>query len=489
MSKKRIILILTALVLCAALAVVYFVISKEEGEVQPEPYDLLPGEVMENGELLMFEHLDRTGIQELRVTNTHGSYALVYNQASGDFTVENNATLPLDPISLSSVIVDAGYALTSRRLTENCEDLSQYGLDSGSVQATYTIVTRAGQTHTVRIGNSSPDGKGNYCQYEGRDAVYVSNSNYSNTLLCPLPDLVTPIVAYPLSTADYYCADNFVLIRDGEVVVQVDYLTETERDSSNYIYRMLSPAQYVVSDVNFSSILQGLTSPYGVRTVAVAPDSAAMTQEMLAVYGLDEEHYKYQVLYTYHDLPNLLLFSEKNEDGLYYCYSTLFNLVAECDSSVFGFIDWKLIDFTSNVTLSLNINDVETLTLEGLGVNETFRLTGTGDKLAVRAENSRVTFDADGILNFRQLYKTILVVYMQDYAEKKSTDDLIFTVSIHKRNGEDLVYRYYGISTRRCYYTVNGEGEFYVLRDSVEKIASDYGKLMSGEPIDSWSKG
>ena len=49
-------------------------------------------------------------------------------------------------------------------------------------------------------------------------------------------------------------------------------------------------------------------------------------------------------------------------------------------------------------------------------------------------------------------------------------------------------YKFYPYSTRRCYFTINGEGEFYVLRDSVEKAISDTVKMLNGEIVDSWAK-
>ncbi len=49
-------------------------------------------------------------------------------------------------------------------------------------------------------------------------------------------------------------------------------------------------------------------------------------------------------------------------------------------------------------------------------------------------------------------------------------------------------YCFYPYSTRRCFYTINGEGEFYCLRDWVEKVAADCNRAVKGEPIDSEGK-
>ncbi len=491
MMKKKIFVIIILVLLCAALGAVYYLLTHEDtGEVDPgTQIELLPGEVLEsNSTLLMFEHLERAAISRLDVYNAYGSYAFEYDSATGDFCLEGNPGAPYDQYSFSSLIVDAGYAIASRRVTDHCEDFSVYGLDEASIQGKYTITTHAGMTHTVYIGSQVPGSSMYYCRYEGRDAVYVSNSNYNSTLLASLPTLISPILAYPMNTTDYYAVEDFYLKKNGETVVAVDYLEEDERDSSNYIYRMTEPAAYIVNDTNYSSVLQKLCTPYGMATLEIARDKSGISQEILAKYGLDAEHYVYELHYVYNKMENHMIFSAQNPDGSYYCYSFLFDLVALCKGDTFSFLDWSLIDYTSKVTLNLNINDVASITVDGLGVSETFSLYGTGEELQVLAQNAQLTFDADGVKNFRQFYKTMLVVYMEGYAEKTDTSDLILTVTIVKRDGEELVYQYYGYTTRRCFYTVNGQGEFYVLRDAVEKIASDAQKVLRGEAVDSWAK-
>lgn len=55
--------------------------------------------------------------------------------------------------------------------------------------------------------------------------------------------------------------------------------------------------------------------------------------------------------------------------------------------------------------------------------------------------------------------------------------------------GYEYVYEFYNYSTRRCYFTINGVGEFYCLRDKVEMILSDTVAIMNGEEISSVDKG
>ena len=65
---------------------------------------------------------------------------------------------------------------------------------------------------------------------------------------------------------------------------------------------------------------------------------------------------------------------------------------------------------------------------------------------------------------------------------------LLCELTVTRDNGEVLEFKFWSYSTRRCFYTVNGEGEYYTLRDSVEKLIRDADKIMSGLPVNSDNK-
>jgi hypothetical protein len=66
----------------------------------------------------------------------------------------------------------------------------------------------------------------------------------------------------------------------------------------------------------------------------------------------------------------------------------------------------------------------------------------------------------------------------------ETDENLYLTLTIETRAGNVTEFKFYPYSTRRAYYTVNGEGEFYVLRDRVTKIITDAAKVVSGELVD-----
>ena len=93
---------------------------------------------------------------------------------------------------------------------------------------------------------------------------------------------------------------------------------------------------------------------------------------------------------------------------------------------------------------------------------------------------------------FERVRKTLLPNLTEEEIRKLIADDKnnILTFTFTSLAGEETVYRFYPYSGsgRRALMTVNGEGEFYVLTDLIEKIASDANKVLSGLDINSYGK-
>ena len=79
---------------------------------------------------------------------------------------------------------------------------------------------------------------------------------------------------------------------------------------------------------------------------------------------------------------------------------------------------------------------------------------------------------------------------MEDYTEESDTSklDCMMTLTVVTDAGETTVYKFYQYSTRRCFYTINGTGQFYTLSDQIQKVLNDTVRVVNGEPIDSDGK-
>lgn len=487
-QKKLIIIFAVAAVLltCAYFFVIMPLVAKWTTKQVDIP-ELLPGEVLgSNNRILIFEHVEKAAIQEIEVHNSNGVYA-IYRDVDDQFYVRDNKGAPYDLTALSSLVVSAGYTLSMTRVATDCTDWVQYGLDESSNPAWYKLITIDGTVHTVYIGALIPTGAGYYCRYIDRNAVYVLDASLKTTLLAPLTDLITPILAYPLAQKDYFTVRDFYIMHGDEVKLWVDYIaTGVVTDKPNTTtYEMKVPANYIPSS-NYETVLQTFIKFNGTKTLEIGPTNEVMPDTILAKYGLVKP--AWTIHYKYSDIDNYIFISEKNKDGTYYAYSLLFNLVAVVDGKTLDFLNWDLIKYVDNSLFMLNINDIAKIDVESKDLNTSFALVGEGTTIQVTPSDRQNYLDETDLKNFRQLYKTYLSIKLEDYTDSKATDELLLTLRFTTDAGKIYEYKFYPYSTRRCYYTVNGQGEFYVLRDIVDKAVSDTKKVLAGEIVDSWAK-
>ncbi|MBQ7982936.1 MAG: DUF4340 domain-containing protein [Clostridia bacterium] len=452
--------------------------------------------------ILMFNHTEKANIQSVEVHNTHGTYTF-YRDSSDNFVIKDAETASYDKEMLSSLVVSSGYTLSMTRVSENCEDLSEYGLAPEDNPSYYTLTTTEGVTHTVYIGKAIPTGAGFYCSYEDRPAVYVLDSTLASTLLADVRDLMTAILTYPVTSTYYYTITNFDMTKNGEDFLHVDYLTDAERvqTASTSVWRMVYPeGGYTPSSTNYDAMLQSFTTFTGNRVLEYNVlgdlETEEMTEEQVAIfeqYDLAQPETTISFDYTDPDagytVTNMVWFSSMTEEGQYYVYSWLFDVVSVIDAATYPWLSYDIIDFIDRPVFQMNINNVAKIEISGGEAGEEpltadFRLVGDGQELVVTEEMTGTVVDTQ---NFRQLYKTMLSVEIEDYTEDTTVDESKCIATMRITTEADIVteYKFYAYSTRRCFMTINGEGEFYVLRDMAAKLVSDAKKVIAGVTVNS----
>lgn len=316
---------------------------------------------------------------------------------------------------------------------------------------------------------------------------------------------------------------------------------------SSYAYYMVSDymAGYQPNSNNISSMLQSLYSLSPNAVTVLGP-----TDEQMEQYGLSEP--AFDITYTYIDESgqkhnNHLIFSARTEDGLYYAYGDEYDMIVEVDEGQVPFLGWNEIDWYDSGYFNYNIAHIKDLRLEGqiVGALESKYLDENGN-VYIRFDNSRsdqseginseklVAFvngeDSSsytmeivratgrkeimaGTQNIRYFVQSLLTASIEgeveltdeEMAALRKTDDqdcyLKFTVSLDDGQGTDtstanLVYRFYRISERKCYLTVESlatpdspsspekaQGRFYVLRSFCDKLVADTVRLQDHEQV------
>ena len=489
-KKQRRAIVILALAIAAAILVYAFVVMpiiNAADETPEEQVELLDGEVLGAGNrIMLFEHFERDDIGKIEISNEYGEYGFYFDETDGAFYIIDHPDAPYDSTLFASLVVSTGYTLSNERINTDCEDMSEYGLADAQSPASFTLTSRGGEVHTVYIGDMTPSGSGYYARYEGRNAVYILASSIGDTVLVPFETHISPMLALPMAQNDYFMIEKFTLMRGKDVALQVTYLDEAEQAAAASIsaYKMLAPADYAVNTTNYVTALESLMELKGTSTLVYAP-----SDEDLIEYGLAEA--PFSIHYNYQGIDQSVIFSEKNENGNYYAYSLLFDLIAEVDGSKLAWLEWETIKWVDQPIFMMNINDIKRITLESDSAVRVFELDGVDSGLTVAERETGLTPD---VSNFRKFYRVLLMVYLQNYVSEdldaesvlalENKDNLYLTLKIETRAGKVTEFKFYPYSTRRAYYTVNGEGEFYVLRDMVTKVISDAEKVMSGETVD-----
>ena len=504
-KKQRRTVITLAATVAAALLVYFFIVLPIVNHVEEEPtqtVELLEGEVLDtSNRILVFEYCPRSDISKIEVHNEYGQFGFYYDEENKTFCVTGHPEALYDAELFSSFIVSTGYPLSTERVHKDCDNMAEYGLDDSQNPAWYTITTREGTTHTVYIGDLTPSGGGYYVRYAGRNAVYVLGSTLKDTVMQPLEAMITPRITYPMSKTDYFMLKDFTLFKGTERFLTISYFSATELSpdeltnaSAAGAYKMQYPTDYPVNTLNYAAALEPFIDFVGTKTVKYAPSETDLEE-----YGLSSP--AYTVYYKYQGVEQLVQFSQRSEDDKYYVYSPTFNLITEVSALVpstdseapdLSWLTWDMIKWVDTPMFIMNINDVQTITVDSDSAKRVYDLYGTGEDLIVTERESGFKPD---VKNFRQFYRLLISTYIQGYVDEDpaanpmilgglTAEKPYLTVAIETHAGETLEYKIYPYSTLHAYYTENGEGEFYILRERAQKIISDCEKVMTNTEID-----
>lgn len=483
--KLLLIVILIAAVGLAAYFLVIRPIVEYTEEVPEEKVELLDGEVLgPQNRILIMEYLKNDNIASIDIHNEHGEWGVVYDEEDEQFYIKDSPSAPYDRQKLQDLLSAAGYTLSIERITDYTDNFGEYGLSELDDPAWYTITDRSGNSHKLYVGDIIPSNAGYYVRYDGRDAVYVLDYTIADTLLAPLENMITPTLAFPISAGDYHTITNFAFKRDGELFVALEYIEAEEQrlNGTTAVHRFLYPAEYIPNDLNYLDIFALFKSYSGISTLIYKPK-----KEDLVTYGLDDP--KYDLYFEYKGIPTNIIFSKPNESGNYYAYSPIFDLITEVDAANASWLDWGLIDWIERPLFQMNITSVDTIEIESAEADYRFKLESDENGFKSVREEIRDR-DIENTDNFKKFYQTILMTNLQDYVDRTEEEIAALVdagehmkMTITMTDGSVKEYKFYPYETRRSYYTVNGTGDFYILRDRMTKIIDDALKVMTGEEI------
>lgn len=313
--------------------------------------------------------------------------------------------------------------------------------------------------------------------------------------------------------------------------IDMDQRTDTLYSSVPYMMSSDYMAGYLPNSDNIGAVLQGLYSMQFDRVAVLSP-----TDEELEAYNLDIPAHDFSFTYKNaegQEFDNHFILSGKTEDGKYYGYSEIYDMILVIDESQLTYLEWEEIDWYEREYFLFNIAHVQTIKLEGAGVkspiiftldnsksdqskgmnSEKLEVYANGDLMdytltVTKPSGSQATETAS--YNFRRFFQALLTASMEGNAELTAEEmeafretpdgECLLKLTIHADDGKgstaNICYRFYRYTERKAYFTVEvldsttdtgtpteAQGVFYVLRSFCDKLIADAYRFMEGTEI------
>ena len=375
--------------------IVYFAVVapllKSGDEYIPELFD---GEVYEYSSIYILPVREREEIKSVEIKNSVDHYKLTaYKTDTGatSFFIEGSEHITLNGETLSSLLADVRVLITNspagqERVTTTAteKDLAHYGLDEASDPAWFEVCLTDGSSYRIYVGKSLVTTTGYYVRLEGRknvvknddgtqteyDIIYALQSSLADTVLKASTGIVSLNLTDYLGD-DIFSATDFALSRmkggERELIIRVGLVEDQGIAAASQVYEMLYPKSYVINEDAYSaSVLTNLAYVQAYEIVAYG--DSIHDASVYEAFGLDldnerldqfkDENYAVVTFNCadkadkeYEEKGNILYFSKKQTDldgtEFYYVYSPSYEIVGKVLAELYGFVDWKLADYTS----------------------------------------------------------------------------------------------------------------------------------------------
>ena len=360
------------------------------------------------------------------------------------------------------------------------------------------------------------------------------NGEYSEEIKAQLEEAAKKIAE--MEEAAFAKMYNRYFEAHARLVTKFSFIDMDERTDTLYSslpYQMSSDymAGYLPNSDNIGTVLQSLYSMTFDGVAVLGP-----TDEDLEKYGLDYPAHTFSFVYKDgedQEWSNYFSISEKTEDGMYYGYSEIYDMIVRIPESQATYLEWEEIDWYEREYFLFNIAHVQQIKLEGAGMDSPVVFTMdnsksdqsngvNSEKMEVYANGQLMDYTLTvtkpsgsqatetSLYNFKRFYQALLTASMEGNAELTEEEMQAFRetpdgecylkITIHADDGKgetaDLVYRFYRYTERKAYFTVevldgavdsntpeNGQGTFYVLRSFCDKLVADAYRFMEGTEI------
>ena len=478
----------------------------------PEKDDNTHDDPVVDTSVVLFDKTDEKTVtlSSAEISFADGSYTIEMTKDKL-YTVKGYEDLPLDHTGLSGT-ADSLLKVTATRLVlETTETPADFGF--GEANTTVSAAYSDGSSFAFEIGDLSPSGEGYYVREVGKNAIYLLDPTFCETIACESTQYINRM---PVTAPTAEESTDTVVVRDvtlaGTVRPQTIYFQVTElpeNPQENLVisgYAIQKPYFHAV-DSNCALISYGTFSGLTASNVVALRPTAAD----LATYGLSTpysvctvnlslkrttetkgEDGKVDTKISYHSTFNYSIkLGKTDKDGNYYGVVYAENKLIPvvylfAPSAVSTWVDARYEDVADDMLYFQHITNLTSVSITDNGDTKTFLLAHNPDE---EDADKNLTVTANGktynTADFRTLYSSLLSLYRVGATDETPTDTPMLTVQFTpmKQHGSATTVRIYEHTAGYC-IAVHNSGEKHLLNaKSVQELQNDYQKFLAGESI------
>lgn len=413
---------------------------------------------------------DLTEADRVEIKNTFDSYTLV-KRAIENYYIEGKEDYPVVFDNVEYLLENITNLKATKMLVEQPTDeqLEGYGLKD---PAGVVTITNDNDRYVLSLGTTSASGN-YYCRLNDDPAVYLLDTTVPGIVLLSRYQFYSDaLIEYESDASANEDLTDIYIGGTGRVpaIRMTQQVLGEEEVGTAYI--LTEPFNHSASTAT-TSVLSNMMTALASATI-VGDDTSA---QGLTPYGLDKPVYTYQ--FVKGGKTTTVHFGNVNDSGYQYCYREGGQFVYYVESSYVEVLGGSVKSFCENLIYSRTIFNYAALKIEGN--NKVYNIA-VGDRdeagdFHVVINNKKVNSDL-----FSDFTSHLTSISITDVGEKVS-NECICTVTITLRDGSVDVLKFYPVSELKCFYELNGSGQFYVSMMNVEKIIENAQKLYDGEVI------
>ncbi len=447
-----------------------------------------------------------------------------------------------EPVKLEDGKIDYseyGLAPEMREKTEKDENGKEITVSYEYTPAYYVITAKNGDWHKIVVGDMAVTGDGYYAKYEGgevngraqsaRDTVYVlavsemalsDGYNGYELLVGRVENFVVPKIVYSMGLTEYFNVKNFTVYHDIDYTKIYEELAEkfTEEQAGSeaflkeyerlftehskkacdfsfyemseraggmnayvpYISNLEYAAGYYLNSDNVDIMLSGFYETDFAGVVKLSP-----TEDELEEYGLLNSPYIVGYLFKTENekgetvyVENYVEISERQEGGVYYAYSSTYDMIVAVRESSFSFLEWDETYWYDESYIQLSISHIDSILIESPAFSTKFEIEDSASKYlgyVARSGKKIVVGEKEYVIEKYESGKYVLKssnlvldpIYSGDYLitpvnyteGERAEDNYIFSEASEvdldgDGNNDAIMYYFYDI--------VRNNGEYYL---------------------------